>query len=377
MIFIIILLLMALVVYIQTMSAKKGSLMYIVFFIGLALISGFRYGLGTDFFAYLFFYKINPDNIIGAIQSENHMNIGYRILMSIFKSIGANSDVFIFAVGISVTAAFAYIIYKNSKYKMMSLLVFYAIYYHIYVNSALRQGIALVIFLLAFYSFLKKEKYVKYGICILIASLFHESALITLVFPLIQLVYKKFFYNRVFNGILCVGAVAMFVVKIDSILVTLAGMVGINIPYEASGFSILAVILRLISIAFIYYLYQNCDDNELTDFDRFQMYCYYIGVLIFIAISNVPIFSRLTEYFSVLEVIIYANLIYHVKSKLTKVTVSAFCTLLVCSICIKDLASFTYQGSYENKNVLSYPYTTIFNKEDIFEYREVEEKFIP
>lgn len=378
MIYVIVLLLLALVVYIQTMCKKKGSVLFLIASIILALISGLRYGMGSDFFHYLFYYKNAPASIMGAIaQNHSHMNIGYRVYMSMFKVLGANSDIFIFMTSICVMSIFSYTIYKNSKYKVLSLLVFYAIYYQIYLDSALRQGIALAIFFIAFYTFLKKGQILKYVICILIGFLFHESILVTLLLPIIQLFYKNFFYNKVFNGSLCVGALGMFAIRGDRILIAVAGTLGVGIPYEASTFSAVAVLLRIISMAFIYYMYMNCDDSELTDFDRFQIYSYFIGVLIFISIANVPIFSRLTEYFSILEVIIYANLVYNVRSKLTKVMVSFLCTLIVSSICVKDIVSFTNQGKYKNSNVLEYPYVTIFNKQDIFKYRQVDSPYRP
>lgn len=378
MIYVVILLLLALAVYLQTISRKKGSFLFIITSFALALMSALRYGSGSDFFPYLMYYNNTPPSIGGAIaQNESHMNLGYRIYMGIFKVLGANSDVFIFVTSIIVMTMFCYVIYKNSKYKMLSLLVFYAIYYQIYLNSALRQGIALAIFFIAFYTFFKKGKTIQYIVCILFGFLFHESILITLLFPIIHIFYKKLFYNKTFNGLLFIGAIGLFVIKADRILVALAASIGIGIPYEASGFSMLAVVLRLVSIAFIYYMYVNTDEIEITDFDKFQIYSYFIGVLIFISISNVPIFSRFTEYFSILEVMIYANLIYHVKSKLTKVVVSLFCTLLVCSICIKDIASFTVQGTYKSNNILEYPYITIFNKQDIFDYRDVEYRYMP
>ena len=378
MIYVIILFLLALAVYLQTMSQKKGSILFIIASVGLGLMSGLRYGSGSDFFPYLSYYNNTPPHIGEAIaQTKSHMNIGYRIYMSIFRILGANSDIFIFCTSILVMTMFVYVIYKNSKYKMLSLLVFYGIYYSIYLNSVLRQGIALAIFFIAFYTFLKRGEVLKYCICIAIGFLFHESILITLILPIIQLIYKKTFYNKSFNTILCLASLVMFVTKFDRVLIKFAAIIKITIPYEASTFNTLGITLRIVSIAFIYYIYINCDDNDLTDFDRFQIYSYFIGILIYFTISHVPIFSRFIEYFSALEVIIYANLIYHVKSKFTKVTVAFICTLIVSSICIKDITSFSKEVQHKSEKLLEYPYVTIFNKKDIFDYINIEDRYIP
>src|SRR5699024_1020844 len=57
---------------------------------------------------------------------------------------------------------FYYTINNYSQYKLGSLLIFSSMYYPIYINSAIRQGISLSIIFFALYKYLKKEKYFNY-----------------------------------------------------------------------------------------------------------------------------------------------------------------------------------------------------------------------
>lgn len=343
----------------------------------LTIMSAIRYGSGSDYFAYMWHYKDTSKNLFRALTSESHMNIGYKAVMSCFKALGFSYEAFIFILSIVLMGGITYLIWRNCRYKTMSLLVFYSIYYHIYINSALRQGITLVLFLWAFFTYLKKDKFIKYSLVILIGSLFHYSILITLIFPIIKFMYKIYADNKWLNLSLIVISIISFIFKGERLLHLVGGMFGITIHYESSSASILAILLRVILLGFILILYKYADKSKVSDFDKFQIYSYFIGVVIFIAVSNTPTLSRLTEFFSILDVFIIGNIIYHINNKSLKLISIIFSIMLVGVVFIKDQMSFINQGDYYEKSVLKYPYVTIFNKEKIFRERHVIPKFIP
>ena len=137
-----------------------------LFFIILTLMSSLRYGSGTDYFSYMWHYNVNPTNIVDAVNLQSNMNMGYRIIMTIAKAINLEFESFIGIISIITMITYMIIIYKNSKMPMVSILVFYGFYQPIYVNSAIRQGIAMVIFLVAFFYYFKKGKFFKYMILV-------------------------------------------------------------------------------------------------------------------------------------------------------------------------------------------------------------------
>lgn len=359
---------------------EKYTQSNVVFFIlsgVLTIVSAIRYGSGSDYFGYMRHYVNNPTTISEALAMKTHMNPGYKIIMTLVKSKGLNFEGFIFFLSLTLMLVMTYLIWKNSKFKTMSLLIFYSVYYHIYINSALRQGITLVIFLWAYYTFLKENKIIKYSIAILIGSLFHYSILIMLIVPIVKFIYDRYGTNNKVNIAFIIIAFLAFIFKAERLLPIVSGMIGISIPYTSSSPRIMAILLRLVLLGMILLLYKFADKEKISEFDKFQIYTYFIGVILFIAVSNTPNLSRLTEFFSILDIFILANLISAINVKSVKLGSILAVIMIIGVIFIKDQASFIDQGSYYDKSITNYPYVTIFNKFDIFSKRQVEDKYIP
>lgn len=364
--------------YVKGAAGNKTSNILFVFFSGLlTIMSAIRYGSGSDYFGYMWHYNQAPEKIGQALTVESHMNPGYNALMSLCKSFNLNYEGFIFVLSAVLMISVVYLIWKYSKFKNMSLLIFYCLYYHIYINSALRQGITLIIFLWAYYTFAKKDKMLQYCLVIIAGSLLHYSILVMLCLPIIKFVYKNFASNKLVNISFIIIALLCFIFKVERILPIIGNIIGISIPYTSSSASIMAIMLRLVLVAFVFIMYKFSDKNKLDEFDKFEIYTYYIGVLIFIAVSNTPNLSRLTEFFSILDIFIIANLIKAIKVDKVKVLSTVFAVLVIGVVFIKDQASFIQQGNYESSNILEYPYVTIFNKAEIFQERKVEVGLIP
>ena len=119
--------------------------------------------------------------------------------------------------------------------------------------------------------------------------------------------------------------------------------------------------------AIIGYLTQSSFGGGVSSYEYYS-----IGMMIFIGVSNMPTLSRMIEYFGILEVIIIPNLIYKIseKNKLYKIVFTIFAILVSSTIFIKDLNSFLVEGRYYQKDIFKYPYVTIFNKDEIYLYRE-------
>ena len=356
---------------------KKSNIIFLILSAFLTIFSAIRYGSGSDYFGYMWHYNNTPLSIVETLQLKTHVRGVFSIIMCFFKNLHFSYEMFIVVLSIFMMSIVTYTIWKESKAKILSLLIFYSMYYHIYMNSALRQGLAMCIFLYAFYKFFKEGKMVKYIILILIGSTIHYSLLIMILMPAIKWFYNKYAFNKKAYIILFSGAVLFFVLKLERIIPLVGNSLGLYIPYESSGPNILAIMLRIILLSVILILYKYSDKSKVDDFDRFQIFVYFIGIVIFIAVSNTPVLSRLTEYFSVLDVLIFANLISSINLKNIKFIGILIVGLIIGVVFIKDQASFVYQGSYYNKSIYSYPYVSIFNKEDIFHYRFIEDKYLP
>lgn len=357
--------------YLQFFSKKDSSSWFIIFGIVLTMLSMFRFGSGTDYFGYLIYYSSSPDTIWGSIQYQSHMDIGYRVLVGIFRSLHLDFEFFIMFISLSIMFVYLKVIRENSKFKLLSLLIFYAIYYNIYVNSVLRQGIAMIIFFIAFYKYFKEEKTFKYLALIILASLFHSSALIMMLMPIVRYVYKRMFNNKMLNIMLLAFSLFLCLSRLGNIVIPLGSVFRMDSSIVPTSFNPMAIALRIISIMFVYFLYKSNKKDSISEFDKLQIYTFFLGSILFISISNVEILSRMLKYFTLVEIILIPNLIKGIKFKSTKVLYFAFAIMLMLVIFTKDISSFLGQGNYYETNITDYKYVTIFNKEDIYQYRNI------
>ena len=333
----------------------------------------FRFGSGMDYFGYMTYYSLNSETILDSIQYQSHLDIGYRALMGIFKTLHLNFEIFIMFTSFMVMLIFLKVIKEKSKFKLLSLLIFYAVYYSIYIDSAIRQGIAMSIFFIAFYKYMKEGKMLKYLLMIILASLFHSSALIMVIVPIIRKIYARMFNNKILNIILLLSSLFLCLSSgFSNAAIQLGSVFGMDTDvYTVTDFNPMAIALRVISLLFVVILYKSNKKENISEFDKLQIYTYFLGSILFISVANIQILSRLLEYFTLLEVILIPNLIKGIRFKDTKVASFAFVIMLIGTIFMKDINSFVKQGYYYEGGATNYKYVTIFNKEDIYKYRIV------
>lgn len=364
------------IVYFSFMNGflrKKENISFLVIGLSVAIITSLRYGLGTDYFGYQFTYNYIPSNFIKTLEAQDeHFEIGFRVIMSLFKFLDYNFETFVMFITIVIFMGYIYVIWKKSNYKILSFLIVYSLYYEVYISSALRQGLGMVIFFIAYYKFIENKEYKRYIVSILIGSLFHKTILIGLIIPIICKLYKKNFYNVKLNIILVFASITGLLLRADRIIYFMLKFIGSQGSVSTqSSISIYPIAIRVLMIIAIYILYKTCNESDISEFDKIQIYTYFIGVIIYISISNISMFSRVVDILTMVEIIIIPNLIS--KSKIKQVGICIVpCYMFVLGILfIKDINASLYQGNYYNKELLNYPYVSVFNKSEIFNFRPI------
>ncbi|MDB8542314.1 EpsG family protein [Turicibacter sanguinis] len=357
-----------------------------------SILGAIRYGSGTDYFAYKYHYDILSPNIMNAIfnvsgTDSSHMDIGFRAIISLCKSIGITYELFIAILSIVTTGLVGYVIYKNSKLKILSWVLFLGNYYLVYMNSALRQGLAMCLFIFAFYEFYKNKKYFLYVIFILIGTTIHSSCIVGLVVFGIDLLFKYNLDNRR-NNILILGFACLFtIINIPNLILTFSKL---ELFYTLGNINWIPLLVRLCYLIFIYIFMRLDLNDENNSFKKKEIYIFFIGIIIYIALSRFSIASRVTDYFMFLEIILLPNLIqssekcyqntfslYNKKINLLihKKNWVFLYTLLVSLLFLKDLIACTYQEQYHMHKPWDYTYVTIFNKQELYSLRNMESNF--
>lgn len=154
---------------------KNQKIIFIILCLTLVCVSGFRYGLETDYWHYYYIFN-------GSLKASN-LEIAFMLLNKIVYSLTHNFNIFCIIVAILSMGLKGWI-FDKMKYPFTMLLCYYLRFYVLFELNAIRQGLAITFIILAYMSFDKKQikKYILFSI---IAILFHSSAVIVLLTPLV------------------------------------------------------------------------------------------------------------------------------------------------------------------------------------------------
>jgi len=171
--------------------------LFIVFSMGvLMFLTMFRgNSIGNDTMAYKLTFEMINNYGLG---SEQRMEVGYKLLNLIVGFFTQEYQWLLILTSLFIYICFVHFIKRNSKDVFFSVVLFYFLIFMM-IASTIRQSIAMAIILIG-YNYLKNDKIYKFFIVVILASLFHLSALISLIFPFM---YKSK-YNMI-KGLSVIG----------------------------------------------------------------------------------------------------------------------------------------------------------------------------
>ena len=155
----------------------------------LALMAGFRFSTGYDFESYKRFYEgISgiEDVFNGTFDAES----GYLLINFIFKTIGFNFYFFVLFFSILSIGLLTYFLYTHTSFPTLFLVYYYARFFFLLDMGQIRSSLACIILLYAI-PYIGKKKPVQFLGLVLMASLFHISALFFVFGYLFNSLFKK------------------------------------------------------------------------------------------------------------------------------------------------------------------------------------------
>jgi len=355
-------LLLSSVIFFSPITKKRETYNIVtLFYIFLLFFACTRFGIGTDYFNYYRIFTRLPDsfNNLSLLKLTSYgVEPGFSFLIILFKSLNLSYVQFIALCSFIPLTLIFYTIQKYSINKTVSLFIFFANYYAVYIENLIRQGIAMSIFICAVLYLISTKKIINFLILILIGVTFHFSLIIALIVPVILKFNKKLFLNKYSVILLSIIAFVAGIVFFRSI----ASIIPRVNPYVSWGSNNSAIIIRTLNIILILYIYARVKNN-LSETEISLLKLYIFGNIFYFFVSSISIFSRLTEYFIFLEIILIPSMLIFLRRG--KKMVLTIYILLFSFLFIKDIDSFLYQREYNSKNVLNYKHVTIFNKDEI------------
>lgn len=201
------------------MFNEKSRKRYMLFSgVLLVLISGLRsYNLGTDTMVY---YSAFEDVVQLSFRQicDSEFKDPFYYIFSKFLSliVGNNFHLVLLVFAAMYMSTFGKLIYKESPNLLISFIVFISLGLFSFSMHGVRQGLAIA-FIMSSYFPLRDKKILKFIGLVLIASLFHSTAIIFLIaYPCCRLGFNKK------SAILYIGILGVLLVSGDNLVRTFA-----------------------------------------------------------------------------------------------------------------------------------------------------------
>lgn len=270
---------------------------YLLCFLVLLIVAGFRWNVGTDY--------INYESIFEVYQSGNdpywtNFEIGFALLNKCIAAI-ANSQV-LFLVSSYITLYYIFkTIKENSIDPFLSIFLFYTLYSYCDSLNIVRQYIAMAICFSALKN-LKENELKKYVFKIILACFFHASAICMLpIYFLSKLKVKTSLYIILFTLVLLLFASYNYFIEL---IIKIFPQYSIYLNYEAGGATInlLFLFINFILLIWVRVFLKKRGIPEPKEHSLYMNICF-LGWCTYFFSSINTMFSRIGSYFFLFSIL--------------------------------------------------------------------------
>jgi len=355
---------------------------------GLYIFFSLRYGQGTDYLTYLSIYA----NVPPLTQFPNYfafqynkIEIGFFYLMSVFRMFGVHYVLFISIVTLFSFACIHRFIKRFCPLPMFALTLLFAVYSLTYVESAIRQLLALGIILGFTCPDWTDGRRLRALAGVLAASLLHNSAVVLLlVLPLLwnprplYILQWRPRKTALLAGALLLASVVINFVDLTAVILWLPARLEYTIlSYyaEGTGISLLAFANRSLLMGIVFMLAWPAKE-QLDARGRFLFNLYCVGYAFYVLFLSFDLIaSRVNVYFRIMEIALLPLLFYKNRDLIKRTLVAMPVMLALLSfLYVKDVTAIMGFADYYSRNPLDYPYITVFNMNDLLDNKFVNVK---
>lgn len=284
------------------------------------------------------------------IDSDQNIEIGYRLLMKLSSNLSLNYQGFLIVTSFFCILAFSLLLRKITNEVFFSMLLF-LIFGFFSSAIQIRNFIACIIIIFAIYIFLKLnglKSYIYYVIIILIASLFHVTSLFYLLFILI-----KFDKKVIFTGFI-ISTLVIFTLKNNLQVYFSDTKFTMYLDPQASKGMATNVILLIYFFSNCYLVKRISTIDMKDNKTHLSSMIFYINLLASVSFPLVMInnnFIRLIRNIFLLNYSVYASTVASIYKK-TKIK-NYIIILAYFSFVLFSAYFFTVRGSAFEASVLS------------------------
>ena len=308
-------------------------------FLILLLLMGLRFEVGTDYVGHVRTYESFVGKSFTEIWSSGG-DVGSRLIIGGLASIGGDVKMIFWIYGL-LTLIPLYKINKNSNFRYLaySTLVFNLTVLPVCLNI-MRQGTAMAFILLAFDYVRHDKKIGKVLMCAVFAVLLHTSALLMIPFILCYYFSRK--YNKKYYKF-AIALIALISVSFLTFLKDFFVEIGFSdynyqlVITKDMGLSSGAILYNVIfysMLVFIIFLHRKFGEKN-NRIEVLNMTTMIVGGSVFELIGSVTKYlSRISHYFSILQVLLMPELLQGIKRKDARVFAKIICITVLIGLFI-------------------------------------------
>ena len=318
-------------------------LFFVFFFILLALR---REDVGTDIVSYIKYFRASRDYGLFEFLKFFSNEHGFYVLLKIINMLAfGNEQLFLAIIAAATVFPLMYFYTKESENQLITISFFLILPVFTMQFSGLRQALAIALIVPAYYM-VKQRKLLKFVLIVILASLFHLSALVALV--LYPIYYIKWSRKMLFFIVPAIAVIYYFNAPIYIFLVSVLGeeYAGYGEISETGAFMML--LLFILCFVFSYFMM----DNEKADEDTkgLRNILVVATALQCFSISN-PIASRMNYYFMVFIPVLIPKIINRSSEKNRK-WANIIGTVMICYFIF-----YFFRRAYTGADILNtFPY---------------------
>lgn len=266
-------------------------------------------GLGDTENVYFPYFKMISDmNLKDIFLYQFMTDKGFYILMKIITIFTNNYQICIAILAIPFIYFVMRQIYEYSENIIFSIIIFVSLYYA-YAFFLLRQVIAMGIIIYS-YKYIKEKKIIKFIGMVIVAGLFHSTALIFLIaYPICNYIkpgYKNYFF--IFIAFILGKHMTDILLKIFSVIPVFsryAYSIEKGFYNTTSTPSVWGLIITLLILVVSFYFYKKSkkEDNNINILINLST----LGSIIYCFSSSIAEFYRVALYFSVFNILLLPN----------------------------------------------------------------------
>jgi transmembrane protein EpsG len=285
-----------------TVPIKHNKFLVFGTLCSVVLVSGLRRNIGDTYF-YMYAYELN-DFTWEFIQSQK--DIGFGILQMILKWFSDDAQLLVFSTALITNVLIILVLYKYSRMFELSMYVYITGGLFLISMNGIRQVLAAAILFTAT-KYLIEGRWKKYILVVLLASTFHQSALILI--PIYFLVrfkaWSKATYLLIFSSIVIVIGFDQFAAVLFSAIEDT--QYGGYQNFAEGGASVIRVFVNAAPLVIAYLGRERL--REIFPNSDYIVNMTMLGFVFMVISTQNWIFARFSIYFSLYQLILISWLI--------------------------------------------------------------------